>query len=469
MKNNLLEEAIIKRYIEPLKENHERFIGLEIEMPIVNLNHEATDQKIAQRVFMKFLDHFKFIPEKHDYNGICYSAISKETGDKISFDCSYNVLELSLGKETNLHILQKRFETYVRYLNQHFKENKHLLTGLGINPNFNINNPEYIPCDRYKMHEYFISKAPEWNYKKYFHPYYNFLTFTSSSQVHLDVTEEELLDTLKAFSLVEPIEAVLFSNSIMSSEPDLKCVRDVLWEDSTHGINPHNVGMYEDAFKSIEELVNYISTMSIFTVIRRNHTIFFKPIILNDYFNLDSINGEYYDFDLKKIVKTEFTPEIDDLKHVRTYKLEDLTFRGTLEFRSCCSQPFSEIMTVAAFHTGLQRKVPELLKLLENDNALYGNGYNSSELRALLNKKSFPSFIDHEKLKELIKKVLNLAKEGLLERELGEEIYLEPLYKRAQHLTSPSDYVSKQIENNNINYVIEKFSDFSNTNPLELE
>ncbi|MFQ9792099.1 MAG: hypothetical protein ACLRX7_01780 [Acutalibacteraceae bacterium] len=42
------------------------------------------------------------------------------------------------------------------------------------------------------------------------------------------------------------------------------------------------------------------------------------------------------------------------MEYLRSYKFEDLTFRGTIEYRSACCQPVSECMCVAAFHVGLQ-------------------------------------------------------------------------------------------------------------------
>ena len=78
----------------------------------------------------------------------------------------------------------------------------------------------------------------------------------------------------------------------------------------------------------------------------------FTPLTLDDFFSRDSVEGEY--FDGEKYQKISFTPEISDLEYLRTFKFEDLTFRGTIEYRSSCCQPLSEALTVAAFHTGLK-------------------------------------------------------------------------------------------------------------------
>lgn len=464
MKRDKVIENLYGRFILPIKKPRDKFIGIEIEMPVVNLDNKPTDQKLAQKVFNEFVEHFGFTPIAYDDNGICYSATLEENEDNISFDCSYNNLELSLGKEKSLFPLHNRFKEYVTFLNNHLSKENHLVTGLGINPNFQINNQEYIPSERYRMLEGYLAKAQEWEYPMYFHPYYGYGTFSSASQVQLDFFEDELLDGLKAFSLVEPIKALLFANSILETEPEYNCVRDLLWENSTHGINPHNIGMYENELSDLNELLEYMATMSIFNVNRDNHSIYFKPIPIREYFNKESITGIYYDKGEYK--EREFKPDKEDILYFRTYKFEDLTFRGTIEFRSSCNQPFSDSMSVAAFHVGLKRKMNELLELLENDRVLYRHGYSASELRKLLNKTELPDFVDKESLKELTKQVLDIAKEGLLERGYGEEIFLEPLYKRASTLTSPSKYYRENIED--LNKVIKRFSKFDEENILEI-
>ena len=98
----------------------------------------------------------------------------------------------------------------------------------------------------------------------HFHHHPAFGTFSSASQVQLDVMDRDLITIFRAFSRLEPVKALLFSNSVLLGEDNrMICVRDMFWENSTHGINPHNVGMYECDFYSEDELLDYISSMSI--------------------------------------------------------------------------------------------------------------------------------------------------------------------------------------------------------------
>lgn len=142
-------------------------------------------------------------------------------------------------------------------------------------------------------------------------------------------------------------------------------------------------------------------------------------------------NGDHF-------VPYVFHPEPSDLEYLRSYKFEDLTFRGTIEYRSACCQPVSECMCVAAFHVGLQEKLDELETLLYQDRSVYKQGYSPSELRKMLIELEFPKELNQQAVQALTLKVLELAKQGLIQRNLNEECYLEPLFERAQTMMSPA-------------------------------
>lgn len=444
MNKDEIRALLYEKYIRPTERKRGKYMGIEIEMPIYNLNGGPTDFDTARAAAAAFHSHFGFEPQAVDSDGNCCSATDPNTGDNLSFDCSYNNLELSMGKSSNLKELDHRVRRYIQFLNEQLRKKQHTLTGMGINPGKDVNQNVFIPNERYRMLERYLSKSKEWNESMYFHPYSDFGAFASASQVQLDVEKDKLISTIQAFSMVEPVKAVLFSNSILSTEPDLLCVRDMLWENSTHGINPHNVGMFEQLPETIDELLEYISTTSIFCTIRDGKYINFHPIPIMDYLGLEQISGEYYENGTYK--ELVFAPEADDLHYLRTYKFEDLTYRGTIEFRSVCCQPFRDAMCVAAFHAGLIVKTEELKALLEADTALYHHGYNATELRKLMNLRQWPTFVKKEKLKLLCRNVLDLAAAGLKEQQLDAECYLQPLYQRAETLYSPARYMTEQLE-----------------------
>ena len=141
------------------------------------------------------------------------------------------------------------------------------------------------------------------------------------------------------------------------------------------------------------------------------------------------------------------SPETGDLEYLRTFKFEDLTFRGTIEYRSSCCQPLSEALTVAAFHAGLKEKLYELKEIIENDEVIYSHGFNASELQKLLSKQKLPEYIDEKAVERQLIRILDLSSEGLVQRGLGEEKLLAPLYERVRRHTNPARTMVDGIKN----------------------
>lgn len=157
---------------------------------------------------------------------------------------------------------------------------------------------------------------------------------------------------------------------------------------------------------------------------------------MREYFSSETIEGEC--FDNGKYRNIRFRPDTEDLKYLRSFKFEDLTFRGTVEFRSVCEQPVKEIMASGAFHVGLMEKIHDLTDLLLEDHVIYHRGYNASELRRMFVKRDLPEEFNWSAVSELLVDILNIAAEGLRQRGFSEETFLVPLYRRANLLLSPA-------------------------------
>ena len=94
-----LKEALYQKYIAPTERPAGRFVGVELEYPLVNLSRRPVDIPAVQEVVRGFAERFQFTEQHKDDNGNLYSLTEPFTGDNLSFDCSFNTLELSFGKE----------------------------------------------------------------------------------------------------------------------------------------------------------------------------------------------------------------------------------------------------------------------------------------------------------------------------------------------------------------------------------
>lgn len=429
----VLDKLIYERFIRPTVNKPTRYVGVEFELPLVNLNPAPVDFSVVHALVDAFLRRFRFVPVAIDDDGFVSSAQSEETGDDLSFDCSYNTLELSFGRVEDLNRIEERFRGYYSFIRSFLREHGHSITGMGVNPRYLYNHREPVPNGRYRMLYNHLNSYHRYADRMIFHSLPFFGMIACSSQTHIDVNREELVQIIDLYNRLEPLKALLFANSPFGG--DYLCARDSFWRSSMHGINPHNVDGWDFGVSSVEEIVAYIRSMSLFCTERDRKYINFPPTPLLDYFNSESITGEYWDG--SDYASITFRPRNSDLSYLRSYKNVDLTFRGTVELRSACIQPVSEIMTVPAFDLGCRERLEELDALLRSSK-LYKQGYSPSELRALFVRQGLPAFVDPDELRSLLEQVVTLAEQGLIRRGLGEEHMLRPLKERARRLSNPA-------------------------------
>ena len=444
MKKKEIKKLIYNRYIEPTKLKRDVFAGIEIELPIINLNKTAVDCKLIHELTVKFKNHFNFKIKTRDENGVICTLEDPATNDIYTYDCSYSNLEISFGKEKNLYRVKERFEEYYKFIQDILNKENHTLTGFGVNPYRKYNRHLPIPNGRYRMLYHHLCTYPRYEYEMSFHDMPEFGMFTSAAQTQIDVNFDDLIPTINAFSKLEPIKAILFSNSVLNGENmELACSRDMLWENGMQGYNNKNIGMYDPLPQSIEELLEYILRTSIYCTEKEGKYINFPPTVITEFFKKDEITGEY--FEGGKYHEITFKPKKEDFNYLRSFKFEDLTFRGTIEFRSVCCQPVNETMTVHAFHMGLINQVDEINQILDNDTVLFNRHYSLTELRKIFVKSYLPEFIEKNELKKLLIKILDLASESLKEKGNKEEELLKPLYKRAKSLENPAQRLIKHL------------------------
>ena len=442
-----IRDKLYEEFIKPTNQD-KNFIGIEIEIPIINLDKKAVDFDVVHTITDKFQKQFNdFKADGIDYDGNVFALKNPKNEDIVCYDCSYNNIEFAMGREKELFSINERFSEYYAFVKESFEEYNHTLTGMGINPyrKYNINEP--IPSERYLMLYHHLKSFSNYeNIPMHFHKYPEYGMFSSASQVQLDVTKENLIQTINVFSKIEPIKALLFSNSVLYGENNkYTCFRDALWEYSTHGVNPHNIGVYDVDFKDLNDLQAYLESLNIYCVMRDGAYINFPSMNLLEYFAQDYVSGEIYcDGEYRKI---DVKPLINDIKYLRPFKFINLTFRGTVEFRSICTQPIRDSMCVAAFHLGLKDKLDELEEIVSKDNVLYHRGYTAGELRKLLIQDKLPEFINLDCLCDLSREIVDLACDGLEQRGIGEEIFLNPLYDRIKRRSNPGKDVIKSVNN----------------------
>ncbi|WP_195915543.1 gamma-glutamylcysteine synthetase [Streptococcus parasanguinis] len=405
-----------EKYLSNMKEDSELFVGVELEFPIVETNGNKTNIEVTKNLFRTLANLSDFEVEKRDDDQNPIQLVHCSSKDRILFELSYNTIEFAFEKAHSIDEVAKRFEAYLKIIQPILQENNHEIQGHGIHPLWKENDNSPVKIERYKMLMAFLAMNGT-GMKT--HPYPSYGAFICGNQVQLDVRRDNYIRIINAFNKIEAAKAYLFSNSEFSSEAwDTKIARDIFWEESLHGYYRENVGIFPKDYQSEEEFFNNLARTAIFTVTREGKSYYFKPIRVEDYLDQKEIIAYTTDGKEKNI-----NPVKEDLKQHRSYQFQDLTARGTVEFRSVCTQPLETTFAPIAFELGLFVQLEKLENYLEHCSFLKNEKQDYRNLRKKYSKKIL-SKKEKEKIKTFSKELLEISKSGLLERGYEEEKYL---------------------------------------------
>ena len=412
------------RYLKNIKENPELYIGIELEFPIVHKKGQPTDIEVSKDLMCFLVDALSLKVEKEDQDGNPIQLVEPMSQDRILFEVSYTTLEFAFGKAKSIQEVEGRFRAYMEVIQEKLGEKDHAIQGWGIHPNWDINDNRPVAYPRYQMLMDYLSMGIHQE-STHLHDFPQYGAFICGSQVQLDVSTANYLRVINAFTQIEAAKAYLFANSQFSgAEWDTLISRDIFWEDSMHGIYPENVGVNSKLFKDEDDFFDYLDRSAIFTAERDGETYYFSPIRARDYLATDEILA--YTLNGKE---TLLVPQEKDFQTHRSYQYQDLTTRGTVEFRSVCTQPLDRTFASAAFHLGLLVNLDKLETYLETAPFFERFGRDYKSLRRQFSKKQL-SDEETAGIVQFSKDLLAIAEQGLEMRGQSEMSYLESLKEK---------------------------------------
>lgn len=405
-----------EKYLSNMKKDSELFVGVELEFPIVETNGNKTNIEVTKNLFRILANLSDFEVEKIDDNQNPIQLIHCSSKDRILFELSYNTIEFAFERARSINEVAKRFEDYLKIIQPILQENNHEIQGHGIHPLWKENDNSPVKIERYKMLMAFLAMNGT-GMKTHSYPSYG--AFICGNQVQLDVRRDNYIRIINAFNKIEAAKAYLFSNSEFSAEAwDTKIARDIFWEESLHGYYKENVGIYPKDYQSEQEFFNNLAKTAIFTATRGGKSYYFKPIRVEDYLDQKEITAYTADGN-EKIIK----PVKEDLKQHRSYQFQDLTARGTVEFRSVCTQPLETTFAPIAFELGLFVELEKLENYLEDSSFFKNEEQDYRKLRKKYSKKIL-SKEEKEAIQSFSKDLLDIAEAGLMKRGYKEEKFL---------------------------------------------
>lgn len=415
----------MNQLLAPMLERSSRFIGVELEYPLIKAVPEANLKKSAT-------DFLQYMVEKHNCT-VTVTSIDKApvrirtpTKDCISFDFHYGQIEFSMWRSTSLTELAGRFFRLYRLAQDYLKTNGCLLTGMGTNPLAGRR-------DVCLVEDNFTSYISD--FMKHYTSYHDnrvFFTNMYSNQTHLDVEGSRFLRTLNLMLRLDFTGVILFANSLPNQEtlpygcvypPGTVCARDFNWKYSEFPA----VGCPGQAFKNMEELAGYLADQEMF--LRRNpdtgEIIAMKKTSIREYF------------------QNPQSPD-EDLKLFRMFANVSLNHYHTLEIRSDCIQPITDTFAPNAFHLGIAHNLDAAEWLTESffrDNNIR---HNKSRLR--MSVAAGQRIVPDHVMKKFLEGLIFIARAGLVNRGYGEERYLKTLTHRIETLCCPAQAMLNELK-----------------------
>jgi len=409
------------RYLKNIKENPDLYIGIELEFPIVHTKDQPTDIEVSKDLLRFLVDALSLEVEKINQEGNPIQLVEPKSQDRILFEVSYTTLEFAFGRAQNIQEVEGRFAAYMKVIQEKLGEKDHAIQGWGIHPNWSQNDNRPVAYPRYQMLMAYLSMGSHQE-SAHLHDFPQYGAFICGSQVQLDVSKSNYLSVINAFTQIEAAKAYLFANSEFSgADWDTRISRDIFWEESMHGIYPENVGVNARLFKDEDDFFDYLDCSAIFTAERDGETYYFSPIRARDYLATEEIPA--YTLNGKE---TLLVPQEKDFQTHRSYQYQDLTTRGTIEFRSVCTQPLDRTFASAAFHLGLLVNLDKLEAYLETASFFENFGRDYKSLRRQFSKKQLTNE-ETAGIVQFSKDLLAIAEQGLESRGQREMTYLEPL------------------------------------------
>ena len=422
-------EIIHNRFIKPLMNKKTGTVGVELEFPMLNLNKEPIDKEKALSLLNYFLEN-GFETEDTDTEG-APAFITNKYGDCISFDNSYNNIEFSMNYGNNLNEIKDRFYGYFKDAQSFLKKHKYIITGMGTNPYKKYITQNHVSYPVYNMVDEYLHKF----HGEETHRYPDFPAYLSSVQTHLDINTKDLPKSATLFAKIDFLRGMLFSNSPDFDFGNTICFRDYLWSKSAFGICKTNTGAVDEKYETLNDIAESFYKRHMFNNKKDGKYNCFYPIGIKEYFENNSP---------------------DDIEQFLSFRHIEITYRGTLEIRSDCTQPLCDAFVPPAFNLGIAHNIDKAVSRTEK--LFDGRNISNSQLRKCVSEGLELKEFTKEQLTEYANEMVKIAEEGLAKRGLGEDALIKGLYQRAKTLKCPAHYT---LENTDcIDKVIIEYSKF---------
>lgn len=415
VQTRLDKKEILKLFEAGCKLSQTHKIGIEYErLPVFPVTSKAVDYS-SEFGICNFLRNFAR-EENWDYIMDDYNIIGLKQGhDTITLEPGCQI-EMSLEPQNTIDELKSKITDLDKKLKPVLNKFNIKLLNYGVSPLSTHKSINLIPKKRYKiMAKYLWGILSDVMMRE-----------TAGIQCCIDFESEE--DAMRKFKIANklvPFMTAMFANSPVRGgvETGYKSFRALSW------LNTDNdrcgfVGQIDEHF-SFEEYVDYVLEAPMIFINRESGAIPVNGKITFNQFMEEGFEG--------------FEADIDDFKlHANLY-FPEVRMRNFLEIRNhdCVGKDLQ--YAILAIYKGIlyssnaMEEVEELFKPYEYR--------DFSELRYNVPKSALNAKIAHHNIKDIAKEILYIAEKSLIEMDLDEEKFIEPIKEYTLNGITPADII----------------------------
>lgn len=434
-KTKLEKAEIINLFTSGCKPKNEHRTGIEYErIPIFNSTLKAADY-YSENGICNLLRAFAR-EENWDYITDDYNIIGLKQGhDTITLEPGCQ-LELSIKPDFRIKDLKQKIENINKVLKPVLNKMDIILLNYGVSPLSTNKHIRLIPKKRYKlMSKYLWGILSDVMMRE-----------TAGIQACFDFeNEEDAMEKFKISNKLVPFVTAMFANSPIRGgvETGYKSFRALSW------LNTDNdrcgfVGQIDEHF-SFEEYADYVLNTPMIFINRDS-----QPVSIKGKINFkEFMENGYEDYDA----------ELDDFKlHANLY-FPEVRLRNFIEIRNqdCVGKDLQ--YSILALYKGIlynnqaMNDINELLKQFSYP--------DFAELRYNVPKSALDTKVGKYFVKDIAKEILYISEKALIEDNLNEEKFLEPIKEYTLKGICPADEIIRNwygIWNKDINKLVKFIS-----------
>jgi len=398
-----------------------RLVGIEKEIPVTK--SDGTIAHIPKQIW----PHIQKLEVEAEYDNYYKDELvgfKFQNDDIIMTDAGYGTFEIVLKPRKTIINAEKGIQEILNVIkNATDKENLRIL-GVGVHP---IAHPKL---------SYWMKKQRYGVMTDYFGEPVNGATIIASDQVHIDISEREIVPAINTMCGISGFLIAIFGNSPVwdSKIGNKKAFREIFWDK----LAPERSGLPFSPFSSLEDYINRMTEVKCIMAKDKDGNFFSPNVPFKEFVQDMQLEEIYQNF----------------LIHEGTIWLSARPrIFGTIEVRPCCLQPWNDMMSSYAFLLGVMQNLHDAEAFLRQF-----EWKDLIQLRLDAVDQGFEAKINGQPVSQFCEQLYEISLQGLYKRNFDEETYILPLKERIDNQTSPADIGIKIFDKHGMQSYIEHYT-----------